>query len=294
MASHRMISSPLSWLLVSIWWRSESKILLRGTPTSWLALEAQPICALAASGDFSGAVQVFVHQDNTRHLEFGDEWSGTQTSVSCRGPMPTSCLAKFNEAGSPPSCDAVDCPCDRDASTVDTDYLAKMANVVVPLCKAAAESASFEILNIGLGGGDIPAYILAHCPTNTRIESIKYDPRVVTVAGKFFGTNDSQGRHKVDTGDGGAKAAELLKNGRSFDAVLIDVFDDAGDVPASCLGDGFTETVHGLLRPSGKVVQQVWDRQHSTLLESFKKEFGSQVEDGDGKHGQWVVVASKA
>jgi spermidine synthase len=168
-----------------------------------------------------------------------------------------------------------------------------MASAVVPMCNAAAVDRSFQILNIGLGGGDIPAFLLSHCPNTTLIESVEYDPRVVTVAGKFFGTGDSHGRHTVDTGDGGARAAALLKSGRRFDAVLVDVFDDAGDVPATCLGDVFTTTIHGLLKPSGKLVQQVWDRQHSSLLSSFKKQFGSRVEDGDSSHGQWVVVATK-
>lgn len=270
---------------------------MRGTPSSWLALEEQPLCTLPASGNFSGIVQVFVHQDNSRHLEFGDAWSGTQTSVSCRGPLPPSCLVHFREDGPASSCDAVDCPCDRDASNVDTDYLAKMVNTIVPSCKAASSSSDFRILNIGLGGGDIPAYLLSHCPANTFVQSIEYDPRVVAVAGKFFGTNDEKGRHTVLTGDGGAQSAALLEAGRQYDAILVDVFDDAGDVPSSCVNEAFLRTVHGLLRPSGKFVQQVWDRQHGELLSGLKRQFeqgGGQVEDGDGHHGQWVLVATKS
>lgn len=271
--------------------------LLRGTPTSWLELEEQPLCVLPAFGNFSGPVQVFVHQDNTRHLEFGDAWSGTQTSVSCKGALPPSCLAHFKEDSPAASCNAVECPCERDASSVDTDYLTRMVNAVVPICQKAATAASFNILNIGLGGGDIPAYLLSHCPRNTHVESVEYDPRVVTVAGKFFGTDDEHGRHKVSTGDGGAEAAARLHAGRRYDAVLVDVFNDAGDVPPSCASAAFVESIHGLLRPSGKFIQQVWDRQHAALLNAvkrrFEKEPGGIVEDGDGHHGQWVVMATK-
>lgn len=262
-----------------------------------LALENQPICVLPASGAFSGQVQVFVHQDNSRHLEFGDEWSGTQTSVNCKGPLSSTCLAQFDEDSAVPSCDVVNCPCDRDTTKVGDDYLAKMVNVVMPMCKAAANTSSFTILNIGLGGGDIPTYLLAHCPSNTHIESIEFDPRVASVAGKFFGTDDVHGRHKVNVGDGGVKAAELLSAGFRYDVVLADVFNDAGDVPASCVGEAFAKSVHGLLRPSGKLVQQVWDTQHvkvfSSLENVFAKDAGGSVHDNVSKVRQWVVVATK-
>lgn len=288
------MSPNFKWLVSLAIGCQLGEALLRGTPSSWLALEEQPLCTLPASGNFSGIVQVFVHQDNSRHLEFGDAWSGTQTTVSCHGQLPTSCLAHFKEDGPASNCDTVECPCDRDASSVDTDYLAKMVNVVVPLCKEAASASQFNVLNIGLGGGDIPAYILSHCPENTHVQSIEYDPRVVDVAGKFFGTNDGKGRHQVITGDGGAQAAALLEAGRQYDAILVDVFDDAGDVPRSCVDAGFVKTVHGLLRPSGKFIQQVWDRQHGELLSGLKNQFEGQVEDGDGRHGQWVLVATRS
>mmetsp|Transcript_65816 Transcript_65816/g.104223 ORF Transcript_65816/g.104223 Transcript_65816/m.104223 type:complete len:294 (-) Transcript_65816:30-911(-) len=276
---------------------SGKAVLLRGTPSSWLALEEQPLCTLPAAGNFSGIVQVFVHQDNSRHLEFGDAWSGTQTTVSCRGQLPPTCLAHFKEDGPASSCDVAECPCDRDTSDVDTDYLKKMVDVVVPLCKAST-AAQFKILNIGLGGGDIPAYLLSHCPENTVVQSIEYDPRVVLVAGKFFGTNDNKGRHKVITGDGGAESAVLLEAGQAYDVILVDVFDDAGSVPKSCVNSAFLRTVHGLLRPAGKLMQQVWDRQHDELLSGLKHQFeqepGGHVEDGDGRHGQWVIVATRS
>jgi SAM-dependent methyltransferase len=288
-------SQRLFWLAIAV---GLADAVLRGTPTSWLALDDQPLCTLPATGNFSGMVQVFVHHDNSRHLEFGDAWSGTQTTVSCRGDLPSSCLANFQESGPASDCAAVNCPCDRDASNVDTEYLAKMVNTVVPLCKAASSAPQFNILNIGLGGGDIPAYILSHCPENTHVQSIEYDPRVVSVAEKFFGTNDGKGRHTVITGDGGAEAAALLGEGKQYDAILVDVFDDAGDVPKSCVNNAFLKTVHGLLRPSGKFVQQVWDRQHAELISGLRHQFeqepGGQVEDGDGRHGQWVLVATRS
>merc|ERR1719356_1627823 len=98
-------------LLVFFELHSAGKALVRNAPTSWLALESQPVCTLPATGNFSGLVQVFVHEDNSRHLEFGDAWSGTQTTVSCKGSLPPACLAHFNEDTLSPNCDQVTCPC---------------------------------------------------------------------------------------------------------------------------------------------------------------------------------------
>eukprot|EP00928_Gymnodinium_smaydae_P008452 TRINITY_DN13081_c2_g3_i1.p1 TRINITY_DN13081_c2_g3~~TRINITY_DN13081_c2_g3_i1.p1 ORF type:complete len:313 (+),score=25.22 TRINITY_DN13081_c2_g3_i1:85-1023(+) len=266
----------------------------RVAPLSMLALDSTPICTVAAAGNQSGQVQVFAHEDNSRHLEFGNEWSGTQTSVRCKGALPLSCTNHFTENGSVVPCSQVDCPCERDSSAVDAEYLSVMVEAVLPLCRNATGAKTFRVLNIGLGGGDVPAFLLDHCPQGTLVESVEYDPRVVYVATRYFGTNLAQGRHKVHVGDGGAVVQQLRHSGQLYDAILIDVFDDAGDVPASCLGDAFTMNVRALLRPSGKVLQQVWERQHGQLLNSLKRQFGVNcAADTYGRNGQWVVVATQ-
>lgn len=271
---------------------TDAEVLGRDSPSSNLDLEMKPLCVMGPEGNFSNQVEVFVHADNSRYLELGDDMSGTQTRVPCDGELPKSCLKGFQAEGSPPPCAMIECPCERNVSRILTEYGQKMMETLIPACQGSTE---FRVLNIGLGAGGLPPYLLAHCPTNTVVDSVEFDPRIIAAGERFFGTDDAHGRHEISSGDGGAAIAERFHAGKHYDAIVVDAFDADGNVPRSCSDAEFLGHAQAILRPGGKLVMQVWSRQYPEVLERFEKRFGaSNVVGNDVHFGQWVIAATNA
>jgi len=85
-----------------------------------------------------------------------------------------------------------------------------------------------RIFTTGLGGGCLPTAIHHHLPETT-IQCVEYDPLVVDAATRFFGfLPDSTLRIAIDDG---RRWLEQHPSNERFDIIILDVFDDKGDVP---------------------------------------------------------------
>lgn len=276
----------------------------------------RPLCAYPPREGFAGHVQVYVSSANERYLNFDDDLSGAQTEVKCLGPVPAGCLpgplppgAKLDlnttgELGSlVPSCDEVECPCAKRDSGLDFSYMSAMMQDVVPLCKERGQGAAggddpvfralhsgleedggpLRVLMVGLGGGALASYLLSACPEGSvHLESVEYDPRVIEVATKFFGFRMAHGRNEVEQNDGGeAVARRAAGPGKSsYDVVMVDCFEGQGDVPDSCKNDRFIQSVRGILRPQGRLIQQIWSPQYEKVIQRYQALFGADAVSG--------------
>lgn len=248
-------------------------------------MDDEPFCIFGERGNFGGNVQVFVGHDNVRSLQFSGDGIGTQTMVACAGDVPPNCGAprvEVKNVNETQSCDMLECACEPDTSHLQFSYMEDMMNEVKPMCELAAvdsfrpaDAGPFHILLIGLGGGALPEYTVQHCPKGIRMESVEFDPRVIDAATGFFGLHLKQGVNSVENGDGGAAVAKRAQNGDKYDVVMVDAFQSAGKVPDSCKNTKFIQNVKKILRPQGKLIQQIWSPQYEQVIEDYKKIFGN-------------------
>jgi len=243
-----------------------------------------PFCIFNERGNFGGNVQVFVQHDNVRALQFSGDGVGTQTMVKCNGDVPQNCGMPRLEAkniNDTQACDMLECPCEPDTTSLQFSYMENMMQEVTPMCELAAvdslraaDAGPFHILLIGLGGGALPEYTMQHCPKGTKMESVEFDPRVIDAATGFFGLHLHQGVNSVEQGDGGEAVAKRVQNGDKYDVVMVDAFQSAGKVPDSCKNKKFIKNVKALLRPQGKLIQQIWSPQYEDVIQDYQKIFG--------------------
>ena len=146
-----------------------------------------------------------------------------------------------------------------------------------------------RVLLIGLGGGLFPLMYRRFCPEGT-ITTVEIDPSVVEMAVNMFGYQHHEGeqsRSRLVVGDGSAvlrafALAEATERNNTttmtttmpsvarfdaFDAVVIDCFsasprgsDGTGNVniiPEGCRSRELYTNAHAVLRPGGKLVQNV-------------------------------------
>lgn len=231
-------------------------------------------------GPTSSPVQVFVGSDNSRSLFFGTDDMGTQTSVKCAGDAPPNCAGtdRSSSFNGTQSCEYLRCDCKRDTSELEFSYMNKMMSEVLPVCEkprgVGDTAGGFKMLLIGLGGGALPSYTLAHCPEGSKVESVEYDARVVSAATNFFGFDVRPGVNEVETSDGGRAVQERVDQGASYDVVLVDCFQTGGVVPESCRSPAFVDGLKKILRPGGKAIQQVWNGQFQEMKKSYGSVFG--------------------
>lgn len=245
-------------------------------------VDDMPYCVYGPRGSHGGHVQVFVQHGNMRALEFDGEGLGTQTMVKCNGDIPQGCAGteRAKSVNDTQACDWAQCPCDVDTSSLQFSYMDKMMEELKPMCEYASvdsfrKDGPFRVLLIGLGGGALPMYTLEHCPKGTRFESVEYDPRVIDVATNFFGLRLQDGIDNVENNDGGAAVQERVKRGDTYDVILVDAFKSGGTVPDSCKDSAFITGTKTLLRPNGKVIQQIWSPQYDKVIEDYKKVYGT-------------------
>lgn len=244
------------------------------------------MCADGQSG--SDYMEVWVHDDNTRSLNFGGDTSGSQTTVTCKGSVPSSC-----RASTPPApCSQVQCPCDPDTSALDFPYMRAITKEVISdaTCKGSGQS---RMLLIGLGGGALTMYLESHCP-GLQIDAVEANKHVVDAAYGLFGLDRSGSKVSVEVADGGTAVQNRVASGSRYDFVVVDCFQAQGQVPASCRSDAFISGLRSLLKPGGKVLQQVWKAQYRSILGMYNDEFGidhSLAEAVDGMGVNCMIVA---
>jgi spermidine synthase len=130
-----------------------------------------------------------------------------------------------------------------------------------------------SILVIGLGGGTIPTALREVLPEAT-IDSVEIDPAVTKVARRYFGFKDDS-KLKVHEMDGRRYVKSALREGRKYDAILLDAFDHEY-IPEHLLTREFLEEVKSLLSPGGVLVgntfssSRLYSHESTTYAAVFK------------------------
>lgn len=141
-----------------------------------------------------------------------------------------------------------------------TVVLSTLAAMGAPVYgEAAAENKEpLRFLCIGLGGGTVPAFLARACP-DAEVDCVELEPAVVLAATTAMGFVPTE-KLRVHTADGvdwALRAAEEFGGkGGAYNAVLVDAYDAAGNVPETfrCAGGGLPMALaNGLLRPKGLV-----------------------------------------
>lgn len=241
-------------------------------------------------------ITVVISDDNVRG--FSAKTDILQTEIKCKGQPPPACL-EASDQGQP--CAKVKglCPCERDTSEIASnfDYMNRMMDESIPLCKAAAadpvrdlKTDPFRFLLIGLGGGTMPMYALARCPAGTQFESVELDPRVVNAATDFLGYKVIDGINTAEINDCAVAVEKRVNGTAKYDVVLVDAFQEEW-VPPTCLYSKFKRGIKNILRPGGRVLQHIYFPQYDSALGEYRTIFGDNKTKGFASLGGNVIMA---
>lgn len=148
-----------------------------------------------------------------------------------------------------------------------------------------------SVLIIGLGGGSLPVALHKLLP-HAVIDTVELDPAVVRVAQRFF-EYETGPRQRVFIEDGRAFVERAVREGRRYDIVMLDAFDE-DYIPAHLMTLEFLQQVHGALSPDGLVVansfaqSRMYERESATYAAVFGPFFNLRA----GLEGNRVIVAS--
>ncbi|MGC4029599.1 MAG: fused MFS/spermidine synthase [Steroidobacteraceae bacterium] len=129
-----------------------------------------------------------------------------------------------------------------------------------------------SVLIIGLGGGTLPM-ALAEILPDAQIDVVEIDPAVTRVAKRYFGFRDGP-KMKVIEVDGRVYVKRAIREGRHYDAILLDAFDHEY-IPEHLLTREFLAEVKSLLTPTGVVVgntfssSRLYDHESTTYAAVF-------------------------
>jgi spermidine synthase len=130
-----------------------------------------------------------------------------------------------------------------------------------------------SILVVGLGGGTIPTALREVLP-EASIDVVEIDPAVTKVARRYFGFKDDS-KLKVHEIDGRVYVKRAIREGRKYDAILLDAFDHEY-IPEHLLTREFLEEVKSLLTPGGVLVgntfssSRLYSHESTTYAAVFK------------------------
>jgi spermidine synthase len=129
-----------------------------------------------------------------------------------------------------------------------------------------------RVLVVGLGGGTIPTALREVLP-QAEIDAVEIDPAVTKVARRFFGFKDDD-KMKVHEVDGRVFVKRAIREGRKYDAILLDAFDHEY-IPEHLLTREFLTEVKSLLAPGGVLVgntfssSRLYDHESTTYAAVF-------------------------
>eukprot|EP00746_Dinoflagellata_sp_MGD_P166852 gnl/MRDRNA2_/MRDRNA2_97025_c0_seq1.p1 gnl/MRDRNA2_/MRDRNA2_97025_c0~~gnl/MRDRNA2_/MRDRNA2_97025_c0_seq1.p1 ORF type:complete len:427 (-),score=84.96 gnl/MRDRNA2_/MRDRNA2_97025_c0_seq1:85-1365(-) len=271
--------------------RTNAKVHLHGAQASQVAkfkTSENDVVVCEDGQPGSDYMKVWLRSDNSRSLAFGDDLASSQTSVWCKGSAPPSC----ETSGPPPSCAQVNCPCDADTSSLDFPYMRAITKEVVS-DSTCGESSQSRLLLIGLGGGALTMYLQSHC-RGLSIDAVDANKHVVDAAYHLFGLDSAGSKVSVEVADGGVAVQSRASAGSQYDFIVVDCFQAQGQVPESCRSADFVSGLHSILKPGGKILQQVWKAQFKSVLGMYHSEFGiarSFAEAVDGMGVNYMIVA---
>jgi spermidine synthase len=136
----------------------------------------------------------------------------------------------------------------------------------------AGSAAPQRVLVIGLGGGTIPRALREILP-GAEIDTVEIDPAVTRVARRFFGFKDDP-KMQVFEMDGRVFVKRAIREGRRYDAVLLDAFDHEY-IPEHLLTREFLTEAKALLAPGGVLVgntfssSRLYDHESTTYAAVF-------------------------
>jgi spermidine synthase len=129
-----------------------------------------------------------------------------------------------------------------------------------------------RLLVVGLGGGTIPMALRELLP-EAEIDAVEIDPAVTRVARRFFAFKDDA-KLKVHEMDGRVYVKRAIREGRKYDAILLDAFDHEY-IPEHLLTREFLTEVKSLLAPGGVLVgntfssSRLYDHESTTYAAVF-------------------------
>ena len=128
------------------------------------------------------------------------------------------------------------------------------------------------ILVIGLGGGTMPSALQKILP-QAKIDSVEIDPSVVKVAQRFFGFSPAP-KSAVFVEDGRVFVKRALKQGATYDLIILDAFDHLY-VPEHMLTREYLLEVKSLLAKNGVMAantfsaSKLYDSESATYASAF-------------------------
>jgi spermidine synthase len=127
-----------------------------------------------------------------------------------------------------------------------------------------------RVLLVGLGGGSLAKFIHSRMPW-AMTEVVEINPRVLTVARRYFHVPEDDERLKVILGDGAAYVARV---GAPFDVLAVDGYDAESHVEELC-DQSFYAACHRRLGAGGILVVNLWggDRQFNETLRRIESAF---------------------
>jgi spermidine synthase len=147
-----------------------------------------------------------------------------------------------------------------------------------------------RVLIVGLGGGTIPSALREILP-DAQIDVAEIDPAVTRVAKEYFAFRTDP-KLEVFEMDGRVYVKRAIREGRKYDAILLDAFDQEY-IPEHLLTQEFLEEVKSLLAPGGVLVgntfssSKLYDHESTTYSAVYKTFFNL-------KSANRVIVARPA
>jgi spermidine synthase len=133
-----------------------------------------------------------------------------------------------------------------------------------------------RVLIVGLGGGTIPTALREILP-DAQVDVVEIDPAVTRVAKDFFAFKTDP-KLAVFEMDGRVYVKRAIREGKKYDAILLDAFDHEY-IPEHLLTQEFLEETKSLLAPGGVLVgntfssSKLYDHESTTYAAVFNTFF---------------------
>jgi len=218
----------------------------------YLRLALLPLALLLAA-PLAGAQQKLVHEERSQYRE----------------------VLVYEDAGERCMCFTRECRIGRQSCINLADpqrFALNYTRMALGGLLFATPQAPRRVLILGLGGGTIPTALRKLLP-EAQIDVAEIDPAVTRVARDYFGFRQDA-KLQVFEMDGRVYVKRAGREGKKYDAVLLDAFDQEY-IPEHLLTQEFLGEVKSLLAPGGVVVgntfssSKLYDHESTTYASVF-------------------------